>query len=411
MSKKDELRKMGRRRFMKSLAALGVTGAALNSATRESLADVQYDPEHEVLRTSRFVHTNHEEVTQNSAFPERKPVHYTISREKWAKVEAANDAASQVREKIGEKFPNRSISVGVRMTTKDGHRKREVAVHPVEVIKANGVSETNAPTEGTLKSNLPSRVDGVAGRGTKYETEVSRIPVSFQESTMELEARGEYYNTKYPQIPGGAYCQTERESTRAGFGTIGTPCMQVGGYPAVITAGHVLYDRGGSTQNYNELHQPEQNRDNNLVGFLDEARIDSGWSFDAAVVSVSANRGVRYDLAEDNGGFKGRDINGTVTKQSLNDEIGSGSLTKQGSSTGMGVGTIREVTDHLVYVSGMDTEHGDSGGPYFKAYDDPSLGYKSASIAGVHRGTDSSNNGWRGATLMENIENHFDVSI
>lgn len=402
---KSDLMQMGRRRFIKNLTALGVTGPAIAGASKNALADVDYDPENEVLRVQKWVHTNHEEVV-NGAFPERKPVYYTISREKWARVEAANNAANKIRRQLASQFDRSSFTVGVHKTIDNGHRRRGINVDYITVEHPDGtISEPDVSFE-QFRVAVPDYVTGTAGLGTKHETTITDIPVSVSDSTETLEA---YYTSRYDNVPGGCYYEVDPVAGWISYGTTATPAKNSNNNPVLVTCGHNFDQTGDGTTEATELHQDAYDGQYyyNFVGDVNQFNNDP--DFDMAIVGVDASdRGVVWDLANNSGGYKGYDITGVVSKQYLSDNIGM-ELEKQGSETGTVTGTVEEVGSTWMKLQASKSGDGDSGGPYYDAGCD--FDSCTAQIAAVHRGTTDSDNNMRKGTLMESIENSTNITV
>lgn len=75
-----KLNKMGKRRFMKTLAGIGVSGSAIRHMSKETLAKTTGNPEKEVPMLKCLYHLNHEEV-KNGNKPERKAEYFTLPRD------------------------------------------------------------------------------------------------------------------------------------------------------------------------------------------------------------------------------------------------------------------------------------------------------------------------------------------
>lgn len=406
---KNKLRRANRRRFLQTLATLGVAGPALNSATQKALANLDYDPDHEVPRIKKWVHTNHEEV-KKGAFPRREPVYYTISRDKWARVETAENAARRLEERLGNEFNSKSFSVGVRLGRNDGYQRREVVVEHITVERPNKPKLEPSMSFETLRDSVPSRVSGTAGAGSKYETTWEDIPVSVEQVTEKPE-RAENYSSYYDLVPGGCYHETESVSGYVGFGTLGTPAKKNSdNSPILVTCGHTFENDDDGTLEKNEVHQDtyEGGISPNFVGYVNQ--FQSQPDFDMATVGLDGgSRGIKWDMAANGGNYKGYDINGAISRQYLNDNLGT-TLEKQGSSTGTVNGDVKEVGSTWVKIDATNSAVGDSGGPYYETTHDPSLDYTSCEIAAIHRGTTDDDNLQKG-TLMESIEGTANITV
>ena len=113
VSSSTRLGQLGRRGFISAPVSLGVTGEAAASLTSDELQKLTDNPEKEVPRIKYYKHTNHSEV-KNGKTPKRKPVHYTIPRERWERIETTKNAAERVGKKIS--------SNGIRNTLGDAEK-------------------------------------------------------------------------------------------------------------------------------------------------------------------------------------------------------------------------------------------------------------------------------------------------
>lgn len=395
---------MGRRRFVRTLASLGVTGGALTGAAQDAIANLDYDPEDEVLRVGGWKHTNHAEV-KDGAFPEREPMFYTISREKWARVETARNAATTLERELKQRFDPRTVTVGVHMIPDDGGR-RGIRVEHVSVEYPNGnLRRPETPFEEFRKA-VPTKVSGVAGAGTEHETRIDDIPVVVVQVTEKLQA-GECYGHKYDVVPGVCYFQTDSFNGRISQGTIATPAKtNDDNSPVLVTAGHNFDgdDDGNWDPEFGELHQPERglNHSQNFVGFLDQGHNEP--DVDWATVGIDSSRGVEFDMAEQDGGYKDHEIQGIRSHTWLDDHMDA-NLKVQGATTCTEVASPESLGATWVELHDViETKEGDSGGPYYHTQTEhTSDGFEitAAYVAAVHRGTpDDRSKG----TLMETVE-------
>ena len=164
---------MSRRRFLNTLTGLGVSGTALNYLTTDEIADIDLDEE--VPRLGRVRHINHRAVT-NGEEPEREAIYYTIRRKKWAVVETAHDAASQVNDMLETAGLDSSVSAGVTTLTRNQRSQKAVVVKRTVTERADGETVTPDVTKDQLKETLPNTVAGTAGEG-QYQRTIDQIPV------------------------------------------------------------------------------------------------------------------------------------------------------------------------------------------------------------------------------------------
>jgi len=406
----SKLKRMGRRRFLRTLAALGVSGPALRASSQEAIAELNYDPGDEVLRVAGWTHTNHKDVKQG-AFPEREPIYYTIPRKKWVTVETADNAARALENKLRKKLGPDGISVGVEIVSDKGQDKRGIVVEHVSVKHPDGSTFEPGISFDNLTESVPSYVDGTAGKGTKYETTIDQIPVKVKKITEIPEVKGEYYTNKYDHIPGGCYHETDPVAGYTTYGTVGTPAKKKSNNdPVLIASGHNFDHNNDGTLDASELHQPEAGDDLDFVGWVDEANADP--DLDWAMVGFDSGRAIEWDMAADAGGYKNHEINGIRSRQYLNDNMGM-DLKKQGTKTGTQIGAVRKLGSTWVKIDdAADSQKGDSGGPYYDTTTEYYDGFEitAAKIAAIHRGTADSD-GLRKGTLMESVEDAAGVTI
>jgi len=388
------LARMGRRRFLETLAGFGVTGAALNHMTQDVLAKTNPDLDNEVPFLKGMVHTNHKEVL-NGAPPEREPIYFNVPRDEWVVIDSARDAARQV-EKL-DTLKGTGIIAGVTTRVRGGHQQKIILVqYPIEQYEWG---ETYRPRVefSELTDRLPATVDGVAGRGSDFAVVVEDIPVIAERMYNELEY---IYDYKYRPVPAGCEWKTEEGNPC----TIGTPVYDNDANEyRLVTASHCFYSYG------EDCHQPDQGTGDSLVGRRDPDKMDFRRDplFDAAVVNVyHGNADTYYRFADDNGRYRG-DIDGSMSQDRLSYlENNNGTVTKQGTRTGISSGEVTCVSSSAFRV---DTRHkdGDSGCPYYETFYDNNFNRYITNIAGVHRG----GSGDAQATQMENIENRWSVEV
>ncbi|MFB6200081.1 MAG: twin-arginine translocation signal domain-containing protein, partial [Candidatus Nanohaloarchaea archaeon] len=81
----DKLNTMGRRRFMKNLAALGVSAPAIAGLSQAEVSEYDLESEVPYVKAYRTVEK------QPGEAPVREPVYDTIDREEWERRETALD--------------------------------------------------------------------------------------------------------------------------------------------------------------------------------------------------------------------------------------------------------------------------------------------------------------------------------
>lgn len=338
------------------------------------------------------------------AFPKRKPIYYTISRQKWAEVESADDARRRLKEKLSDKFSQYFFGVSLKRSD-NSHTRYGVSVDFRTVKLPTGKVIEPPISFEQFKASVPTSVTGTAGKGTKHETTISGIPVTIQHVTEEPETS---YDYKYDNVPGGCYYETESKNGWISYGTIGTPAKKNSNNdPVLVTSGHTHDHNEDGTIDVYEIHQPRYDGQYALDWVGDAYYTNTDPDFDVALADVtSSNLGIKMDYAANDGGYKGYPITGTLTRTYLKDNVGM-NLEKQGSSTGTVTGTVKQVSDTWLKLDAPESKVGDSGGPYFE----PDCGRDSCSgpIGAIHRGTIDGT--IRKGILTESIENQLNITV
>ena len=383
--------------------------------SQESLAEVTSDSTKEVPRLRGLQHTNHEEVMNENAPPEREPVYYTIPRDEWAYNEGIQNAAVRTKQQLDARLNGCGSSSGsgyVTTVTKekisDHHKRREVVIKHITL-------EDDKPDVGVeeLKSKAPNTVDGQA-KGAKDSEVVEDVPVSVE--TEDFQYQGSctenYYNSDYDPIPAGAQIDGHA------IGTTGTPAYHSGrGEFVMLTVNHIL-DDGNDEQNQQDAFQPcalntysnqgpflkgktepDGLEPNNLCDRNDELRMDAA--------SLSFDTDVSYKFAADSGSYKSAEIYEVLGWDWIVDNPGK-SQSRQGSRSGVKSGSVACIDPnyktYLIEAGGRD---GDSGGPVYREtwYEHPTS-YRS--VGAIHAIGDDTNGG--GVHLSE-IESYLNVSV
>lgn len=206
---------MGRRRFMKTLSAIGVSGTTLNYLSQDALAELTDDPKEEVPRLLAFEHTNQEELQQGakegrSVKPTREPQFYTIPRDKWVTVETAHSAAEKIRGRISKLGDSKEIPsslenrIAVGVSTVNDEKVVQVYIKYPSWAQASRSSSKRELNR--LRGLLPNSTSGTVGEGTNRET-VTNIPVLIDQTVVSELA---FYEDEYRPIPGG--CQLNKKA-------------------------------------------------------------------------------------------------------------------------------------------------------------------------------------------------------
>lgn len=396
----DKLTKMGRRRFVESLAALGVTGTALTNASKSALAESDVDLGNEVPMVRVWKHTNHEEVVENGAKPEREPEYFGVPRDQWVKVQSARDAAERLRNQLD--VPG--VQVGVTTVTRGQKPRKAVVVkHQTEEYDWQDDFSPGVSVED-LRDELPATMTGVAGRGTEKARAVKGIPVVTKQQQVDFTddavstAASYDYDCNYRPVPAGCAWRTEKGNVC----TTGTPVHDDDhNENRLVTASHCFlsYDATDCRQNYGSGDEIGT-RDKDKINFDHPPNL-----FDAAVVDLNSGTDVRRDLADEQcDTYRDPGIAGTMDDDWLHQLEDNGyNVTKQGARTGISSGTVKEVYDTYFEVD-TTINGGDSGCPFYKNRTDSFATY--TYIGGILRGGDPAQ-----VTKMTEIESRFSVTV
>jgi hypothetical protein len=384
---------MGRRRLVKTLSTLGVSGAALATGQIDEIATAAADDTDDVVRTHSYQHTNHEAVT-NGAMPEREAKFYKIPRDQWIRTETAYDAARRVRERIGE-IP--SVSVTPDVNSPDyGETVIRVTQTVVKSVTEDGDEVTKrrpsvSPEE--VKRRTPAAASGVVehdGRAHRVED----IPVAFEKKT---EIQTEVYSSLYRPVPAG--CRMMCGDLE--MGTIGSPAYDMDNTkPGWLTAAHVFRRENGV-----KVHQPYVCCTTGIgksTKHTDDGNRDIGF-----LASDGDKR--KYDLADKGeNNYMGWPINGTVAEDKLKDMASSNQpIARQGATTGKKAFELVEYNDKKGMLEGTRSgdKGGDSGGPWYLLEDGHIL------MLGVHNGHFPGSERRSTGTSMVHAEQELNVII
>jgi hypothetical protein len=150
---------------METLAGVGVSAAKLQELTPDELTDVTHDPEEEIPYIARWENVGRAE----DGTVLREPVYDTITREKWERQEATDDALEQVGAILdgeGETRPSLILTgadhsptqYGVQVRTEPGRKTEIEDLLPTKVlgkasINGESIREADIPIDGLVKNN------------------------------------------------------------------------------------------------------------------------------------------------------------------------------------------------------------------------------------------------------------------
>jgi hypothetical protein len=415
--KTRDLQRMNRRSFVKTLSAMGVSATSLKYLSKDALADTTDDPSDEIP-VLQFLKTpdSKEEAEQHSGFSDpigRVPIYEPVPRDEWLRIEAVHNAAEELQKELQSDGIKR-VTVGVS-SRQNGHHTEKVLQVRHRTLKRGLKEYTPNITIQELEERIPAKVTGSAGKDD-YQKEVEDIPVVVR----RMETVEQNYESKYRPVPGG--CAIDPETSNAGRqGTLGTPVKQPNSSnDAWVTAAHVVARPAGIGRDDStitaDIYQPHENQDTIGTAYSWDwwypssyPDPDGEYPADAVVITSDWADDSKFDIACDGSGcsgdYEGWDVKGTVTWDRIKLIEGVLDHTLQGKTTGRNPGKILS-TDWPMYEVDVDSEKGDSGGPYFESpmYTDEVY------IGGIHHGLGSSIDTAEG-TAMEPIENKLDVYV
>ncbi|SFB67381.1 hypothetical protein SAMN05444422_10131 [Halobiforma haloterrestris] len=423
MVSSDKLQRMGRRRFTKVLAGLGLSGGVVSTISQNTLAKLTNDPTKEVPRVTGYVREDHNELDPNKpdptdSPPERTTIYHTISRDKWVRIESANDALDKVAERLEKIGAHNVASPTVSYRTNGHHRERVIKVTYDEWI-AERRSEELPDEENTVLSasevfnELPTAVDGtVSSSELNFERGIENIPVIYESERRKPNAcdrsghrcakrsSRDHYNDIYQTnpVPAGTSIAKKGDPLHASNAfRIYDPGSSTDDW-GFLTSAHIMAtdDHDDSSDMVGDpVYQPSYS---NYVGDVTDAAYfsiddDYGFYIDVASFSVARSVGTDYRLADGDGGYD-EPVVGTVALDQLEDMAeDEKEICRQGTRSGRCSSTIYDfntrVDEERAYFQTDDhiTDNGDSGGPYFINHPDND---GQVLAAGIHYGPEDS---------------------
>ena len=317
-----KLGRMGKRRFLKRMGALGVAPLSLPHLDQEDLLSITSNPVEEVPFIKYWRHKDHAKFVRGES-AEREAVWDSIPRERWVRVEAAHNAANELSAELDAEFGSHLIAPGVTSRNDDPLQKEIVVNYTVKHTARDGVQSPSA-SPSAVENSLPKSVDGTVDGET-----VKGIPVVFREQEIFEQCSGGYYDSDHGNsIPGGTRTGNDGEA-----GTCCAPAFESDGLNmAMFHCGHV---------NEPHFHQP-----GDLKSDEDLRRIyvDNGAENDHAVFEPWSGESFEWKLADGSGGFKGTTIYGSVTWDTIKyyENDTDYTVKQQGNRTGTTSGHIIE---------------------------------------------------------------------
>lgn len=416
--KRNKLGKIGRRRFVKRMASLGVSAGVLNTMSQEAIAEVTDDPKREVPRLEALVHTNHEAVVAGEEKPKREPRYYTVPRDKWVDVETAHDAARRLERSLPDRITDGPVRFGVRKFETHTRSRRGV------VVRLDRDGTGTDLTKAEIEEAVPATVTGTAGSGDNAETRTD-IPVAVEEREIEFvenvdngQTSKYHYDFKYSKAPAGAMITgyDEANDTEA-VATACTPAYYDGdkysGF-VIVTVAHLFRENGVGNKSWQPFSSVSGSKYGNcshsIFRFEDKNSSDrdpkADRAFDYALVQPDSGVDTSYKFASDDGDLSCcREVAGRLGWDKIKD---GEYLTKQGAKTGRESGDVTTTFTNETFETAATVGGGDSGGPnYTETYYSDGTSFKA--VAGVTSyGTDT---GGTGVIWSGKAENEWPLSI
>ncbi len=396
----SKLGRMGKRRFIKTLSSIGVSGSAIRYLSQDGLAETTSDPTEEVPMLSRLRHTNHDDV-ENGEAPDREPVYFTLPRDEWANIKATENAAVEISERIASESTLPDLPVGFEQIV-EGQQSKTAVVVDYPTADASLMDEVNSVDTGIqlVRDFLPTSVSSTAASG-EFSVVVDDIPVRVKEDpSSQLQA----FDSKYRPVPGGC-SWSQSNYSRVGC-TLGTPAYKSGQGYKLVTAGHCTNGVGTG------VHQPYDTYvSDSLIGNVEESvgedlKDTEVTAFDACYLDTNSQASVEYKLAASGSdSYQDSPVMGAwAYDQIVAWEGETEEITLQGSSSGRSSGAVNKVYPKSGnYAITVESEEGDSGGPHYREDSDGNL-----LIAGIHNGVNDSG---AVATAMDDIETRFNITV
>ncbi|WP_162989899.1 chymotrypsin family serine protease [Natronorubrum halophilum] len=401
----DELEKMGRRRYMNTLAGLGVSGAAIPALSQGVLANVTKNPKEDVPYIS---HYEAKSIDDSSKIPSgKKAVFNTISRQEWTQVEAACKVAEKLQTKLNKNHQGGMIRPAI--TTIDNQKEVEL-VHTTIVRTNPDGEEINIKPNISLKeleSQFSGKSSATVGKNLDISTETITMPVHVTE---EVRHETAYYDDQYRPLVGGCQFEVKGYPGSAPACSLATPAYSTRHDEYVmITAGHCFAETGGS----DDAMQPADNwNDKHQIGYGDDIEFESSdgdVQLDGATIRLD-NKDVSYELA----GGGNKVIGGITTWDHVRYNLegdSSATVNLQGRTSGRTNGYVDKIyPSNYAFRNTANCDTGDSGGTqYEEPYDDGIV-----SIVGVQSwGNDIYSGGFRysGGNSIEHLQDELGFEV
>lgn len=346
---KRKLLRSSRRRFLKRMSQLGISGATLRYFSKNALAGSVDDPQNQVPRLKGWEYKQKvADPSNRDGPPEREATYYSIPKSEWILRACTRSAADQFAARWDEK------NIGFGITNKDGGLSILAQYSTYE--RADGSNDSPQISYEEMKQRLPTSTTGEVRRnGKRHKVENIQIlprKVKYVPQTFEEE---------YSPVPGGCHMQNESYNGC----TLAFPSYDNDEDEYChTTAAHCI------NREFNEeVGQPYQTR---IIGDSDDYSLSGDG--DVAEIEMDSDNDVIFDIAaeeNDTQNSEGWLIAGTYAADQLDDMVADGdSAYLQGGTTGRTQGTVLAHFDQSAS-SGpkvrldVNSDHGDSGGAYY----------------------------------------------
>lgn len=390
---------MGRRRYLKNLKALGISGLSLRFLSQNSLAKQTGDLKDEVPYVAYLAANNPEAEFSDADENGRAPIYRKMAYDEWVYTEGVHNAALAINNKLKKASNSDLITTRVGSAGTGSERNLAVKVDYWKLREVNGSTRTPDIDFESIIDLLPDKQSAEVGEG-RNNPSVEGIDVLVDKKVAEQQA---YFDSKYRPVPGGCkIAEAGIEGYDADSGTLGTPAYHHGENEHVmVSAGHLIDNSG------QRCHQPsEPLGGGNRIGYMRENSVLN--KFDAEWIELDPEDDFDYDIAADGGGTEGWNIDGIIGWGTIKGMVDTGyDLYLQGKTTGRNSGELTGYdtgtgnNEKRLWID-VDSDKGDSGGPHYRKIGDYIY------IAGIH--------GWGSgtkavATAMEAIEDEFGLEV
>ncbi|ADD04441.1 uncharacterized protein Nmag_0857 [Natrialba magadii ATCC 43099] len=423
--KSNKLSLMGRRRFMDTLAKLGMSGGVAANISKEELKELTDDPTDRVPRVEYYNLSNAEEYN-NPPFPdrpgERVANYYTIPRDKWIVVETAFDAAERIQKKIDAIEDSKLISSSVDVNGRGKNEEYSVVVNydisvpgsidgekdmdPSEIDEIKTLDGVRSPDIdlSEIMRKVPETTEGSIGHESVENASRDDIPVRFESNIVANDACSDedchntdgsderFYEESYDygySLRGTGCSISIEESGWFGYSSSGSlgPRIQRDSEEDVgfLTNGHITYDTDDESSSDGEGRSVYQ-YDDDKIGEVGEIKHDGDW--DIAFIEMEDGVNAGSQLSDIGGGFSGALGSEIVGEDWLKDQEYTGNICQQGRRTGRCEHSVGQINDNvtpmrieLIRANDQEDGDGDSGGPYF--YNDGDI--DNMRVVGLHR--------------------------